>query len=89
MGTWGNVGRGVLNGPGLTEFDFSLFKTIPIKETKTLEFRAECFNIANTANFGVPNMTVFSAGKISPTAGRISATSTTSREIQFGLKLIF
>lgn len=89
VGTWGNVGRGVLNGPGLTEFDFSLFKTIPIKETKTLEFRAECFNIANTANFGVPNMTVFSAGKISPTAGRISATSTTSREIQFGLKLIF
>jgi tetratricopeptide (TPR) repeat protein len=32
LGTWGNVGRGVLNGPSLADFDFSLFKTAPIKE---------------------------------------------------------
>jgi len=89
LGTWGNVGRGVLQGPGLAEFDFSLFKTTPIKESMSLEFRAECFNITNRTNLGVPNTNVFSAGKISPTAGRITATNSDAREIQFGIKLIF
>jgi hypothetical protein len=89
LGTWGNVGRGVINGPGLAEFDFSMFKTTPIKETTTLEFRAEFFNITNITNFNVPNTNVFSGGQISPSAGRITNTSTNSRQIQFGLKLLF
>jgi hypothetical protein len=89
LGTWGTVGRGVLNGPGLGEIDLSLFKTIPITENTKLLFRAEGFNIANKANFGVPNFLIFSGDSISPSAGQITATTTTSRQIQFGLKLMF
>jgi hypothetical protein len=88
-GTYGNLGRGVYSGPGLTNVDASLFKDTAISEHARLQFRAEVFNLLNTANFGTPNATVFSNGAISPSAGLITATTTTSRQIQFGLKLIF
>ena len=88
-GTYGNVGRGGYSGPGLTNVDASLFKSTAISERANLQFRAEVFNLLNTANFGTPNTTVFSSGAISPSAGLITATNTTSRQIQFGLKLIF
>jgi len=88
-GTWGNVGRGVLDGPGLAEFDFSVFKTTPITETTRVVFRAEFFNITNRANFGLPNPNIFSGGTIGASAGKITSTTTTSRQIQFGLKLMF
>jgi hypothetical protein len=88
-GTYGNLGRGVYSGPGLTDVDASLFKDTAISERARLQFRAEVFNLLNTANLGTPNATVFSNGAISPSAGLISATTTTSRQIQFGLKLIF
>jgi hypothetical protein len=89
LGTWGNLGRGVLDGPGLAEFDFSVFKTIPITERTRVLFRAEFFNIANRANFNLPNPIVFSGNSISPSAGKITSTTTSSRQIQFGLKLMF
>jgi hypothetical protein len=88
-GTFGNLGRGVYAGPGLTNVDASLFKDTAISERAKLQFRAEVFNVLNTANFGTPNATVFSNGAISSSAGLITATNTTSRQIQFGLKLIF
>jgi hypothetical protein len=88
-GTYGNVGRGVYSGPGLADVDASLFKTTAITERANLQFRAEVFNVLNHTNFGTPNATVFSNGAISPSAGLITATATTSRQIQFGLKLIF
>jgi hypothetical protein len=88
-GTWGNVGRGTYRGPGLASVDLSLFKNIPLAERSTLQFRAECFNVANRANFGTPNAIVFSGGTVSPSAGLITNTVTTSRQLQFGLKLIF
>ncbi len=88
-GTWGTLGRGVYDGPGLADVDLSLFKRIAVTEKMNLQFRAECFNIQNRANFGTPNTTVFSSGVVSPSAGLISSTVTTSRQIQFGLKLIF
>jgi hypothetical protein len=88
-GTWGNAGRGILTGPGLAELDFSVFKKLAITERLNAQFRAECFNIANRANFGTPNAIVFSNGVVSPSAGLITSTVTTSRQIQFGLKLIF
>jgi len=88
-GTWGNVGRGVLDGPGLAEFDFSVFKTTPITETTRVLFRAEFFNITNRTNFGLPNPNIFSGGTISASAGKIVATTGTSRQIQLGLKLMF
>jgi hypothetical protein len=88
-GTYGNLGRGVYSGPGLADVDASLFKSTAINERTNLQFRAEFFNVLNHANFGTPNATVFSNGAISPSAGLITSTATTSRQIQFGLKLIF
>ncbi len=88
-GTYGNLGRGVYSGPGLAEVDASLFKDTAITERSHLQFRAEVFNVLNHTNLGTPNATVFSNGAISPTAGLITTTTTTSRQIQFGLKLIF
>ena len=88
-GTWGTLGRGTYDGPGLADVDLSLFKRIAVTERMNLQFRAECFNIQNRANFGTPNTTVFSNGVVSPSAGLIGGTVTSSRQIQFGLKLIF
>ena len=88
-GTWGNVGRSSFIGPGLVDVDLSLFKSIRLRERISAQFRGEVFNIANHANFASPNTTVFSSGTISPSAGLISSTVTTSRQIQFGVKLIF
>jgi hypothetical protein len=88
-GTYGNAGRGILTGPGLAEVDLSAFKDTRITERANLQFRAEVFNIANRANFGTPNAVVFSGTNYSGSAGLITATATTSRQIQFGLKLIF
>jgi hypothetical protein len=88
-GTYGDVGRDVLYGPGLADLDFSVLKSTHLTERINLQFRAEFFNILNRANFGSPNAVVFSSATATPasTAGVITSTSTTSRQIQFGLKL--
>jgi len=88
-GTFGNVARGSFIGPGLVSLDTSLFKKFSINEKWSLQFRAEAFNILNHANFGTPNPAVFSGNSISPSAGLITGTATTSRQIQFALKLQF
>jgi len=89
-GTYGNAGRDILTGPGLVSFDSSLFKTTRLTERLALQFRAEFFNLINHSNFGMPIITTFtSAGKISPTAGLINYTATTSRQLQFGMKLVW
>jgi hypothetical protein len=90
-GTYGNVGRDVLIGPGLASLDLSLMKNTSLSERVSLQFRAEFFNILNRANFNTPNAVVFSSATASPsaTAGVINSTSTSSRQIQFGLKLIW
>jgi hypothetical protein len=89
FGTWGNLGRGVYQGPGLATVDLSVFKGIAISERINLQFRAEAFNLLNHANYGTPNATVFSSGIVNSSAGLITSTATASRQIQFGLKLIF
>ncbi|MDQ2777088.1 MAG: hypothetical protein M3Y57_19535 [Acidobacteriota bacterium] len=90
-GTYGNVGRDVLTGPGLATLDFSALKELPLSEKLKLQFRSEFFNILNHTNFSTPNPVVFTSAGSAPssTAGVISATSTTSRQIQFGLKLLW
>jgi hypothetical protein len=90
-GTYGNVGRDTLVGPGMTDVDFATLKSTTLSERVTLQFRAEFFNILNHANFNTPNTVVFTSATsgISPTAGVITSTSTTSRQTQFGLKLIW
>ncbi len=89
VGTYGNLGRGTYNGPGLAEVDMSVFKNTSLSERLKLQFRAEFFNLLNRANLGTPNATVFSGTNISATAGLITTLATTPRQIQFGLKLIF
>ena len=86
-GFYGDLGRDTLIGPGLATLDLSLLKDIRIRERLNLQFRAELFNILNRANFNTPNAIVFTPTGVSPTAGVITSTSTTSRQIQFGLKL--
>jgi hypothetical protein len=88
-GTYGNLGRGTLSGPGLADVDFSLFKNTEITQKTNLQFRAEFFNIFNRSNYGPPNTTVFSSGNVSPSAGLITTTATFPRQIQLGLKLLF
>jgi hypothetical protein len=48
--TFGNAGRNIVRGPGLQNWDFSVFKMFPIREQMRLEFRSEFFNIWNHVN---------------------------------------
>jgi outer membrane receptor protein involved in Fe transport len=82
--TYGNSGRNILYGPGRVNFDFSLFKEFDITKGSRLQFRAECFNLFNTAQFDLPNAAIGAAN-----AGTITAIVGTPRQIQFGLKVIF
>jgi carboxypeptidase family protein/TonB-dependent receptor-like protein len=93
----GNAGRNILIGPGLSNLDFSVFKNSRVKrisENFNAQFRAEFFNILNRANFAVPitpdNTDIFdSAGAPTGVAGLLTSTTTTAREIQFALKLVW
>lgn len=88
-GFYGNLGRDTFIGPGLATWDFSVMKATPIHERLSLQFRAEIFNLLNRANFNTPNLIVFTPSGVSGTAGAITSTSTTSRQVQFGLKVIW
>ncbi len=90
-GTFGDMGRDSLTGAGLAELDLSATKKFAISERVNLQFRAEFFNILNHTNFNTPNPIVFSSATSGPltSAGLITSTSTTSRQIQFGLKLLW
>jgi len=88
-GFWGNLGRDTLSGPGLGTWDFSTFKDTKIGERAEVEFRAELFNLLNRANFNTPNLIVFTPTGVSGTAGAITSTSTTSRQVQLALKLLW
>jgi len=86
-GFYGDVGRDTFMGPGLATWDFSVLKDIKLRESFGMQFRAELFNLLNRANFNTPNLIVFTPSGASGTAGAITSTSTTSRQVQFGLKL--
>ena len=102
-GFLGTSSRNFLEGPGLANWDFSLTKDIPfplLGESGRWEFRAEIFNLLNRANFfnpvrglgGAPTFTA-DEGRAVPTplatAGQIDRTATSSRQLQFALKLVF
>ncbi|MGA7908930.1 MAG: carboxypeptidase regulatory-like domain-containing protein [Candidatus Sulfotelmatobacter sp.] len=88
-GFYGNLGRDTLIGPGLATWDFSVLKDTTIHERLNLQFRAEIFNLLNRANFNTPSLIVFTPSGVSGTAGAINSTSTTSRQVQFGLKVVW
>lgn len=54
-GTFGNLARNALRGPGISQLDLTLSKKFPVKEQMFFEFRAECYNILNSAQYQVPN----------------------------------
>ncbi|MSO20671.1 MAG: TonB-dependent receptor [Acidobacteria bacterium] len=100
LGTYGNVGRNTLVGPGLVNVDLNLEKVFSLGEGKNLNFRTEVFNLFNRANFGIPDPTIYSTPAVLTTeivpdnfrrgaAGRINNTITTSRQLQFALKFVF
>jgi TonB dependent receptor len=82
-GQFGNEGRNVERGPAFTDFDASLTRSFRLTEVMRLQFRAESFNIANHANFGLPV-----ADLNSPTFGQILSAAS-PRLMQFALKLTF
>ena len=101
-GTLGDAARGILRGPDMGDWDFSLVKDTTVSllgEQGSVEFRTEIFNLLNHTNFGMPaSATVFNgatsvlgAYQQAPLTGvgQITTTVTTSRQIQFALKLIF
>jgi hypothetical protein len=95
LNRFGNAGRNSLTGPALANFDFSLFRNIRLthmREASRLQLRFEVFNLFNRANFQAPiaNSVLFDqTGKPVNGAGNINLTSTPSRQIQLGAKLIF
>lgn len=90
-GYLGNLGRGTLRGPGMFTWDLALHKTLFSSERQSLELRAEAFNLTNRPNFQVPSgraLFTRSGGRIG-SAGRITSTSTNSRQVQLALRWDF
>jgi hypothetical protein len=83
--TFGTAGRNILRGPGMVDFDFSVFRRFPLRfrEGMALEFRAEAYNVFNTTHFGNPvsNFSNVNFGQITSASG--------SRQLQFGARLDF
>jgi len=89
-GTIGNAGRSIGTSPGYVATDFSLTKDTRISERVSAQLRAELFNIFNHTNLGLPAAGVFSStGLVNSNAGAITSIIGNSRQIQFGLKLLF
>ncbi|HEX4076701.1 MAG TPA: carboxypeptidase regulatory-like domain-containing protein [Candidatus Acidoferrales bacterium] len=100
-GEFGDLSRNTLTSPALFDLDLGLVKNTKVTEALNVQFRAEFFNILNHPNFQAPNVNLYLAstnpsapgyingGVPNPTAGEITSTTTTSRQIQFAVKFIF
>ena len=82
-GQFGNAGRNIVRGPAFTNVDLSLVRTFTLHDTIRLQARAEAFNLANHANFGLPVADLNSAN-----FGRILSAGP-ARLLQFALRLTF
>jgi hypothetical protein len=83
-GVFGNAGRNILRGPGLTDLDVALARNVRITERIGLQIRAEAFNLTNTVAFGLPNSNVSGS-----TAGTITSLAADPRIMQFAIRLRF
>ena len=90
-GTMGNLGRNVLPGPGLTMLNVALNRTFWKRERQAVQVRVEAFNIANHVNFQIPSGTSLfdSTGARVGGVGQITATTTSSRQIQLSARYWF
>ncbi len=94
-GTFGNVKRNEIIGPGVATVDLSFTKRVPMSQLGSggrLELRVEIFNALNRVNLGTPSLTVFSGTSGEPpfaSFGQIRSTSTSARQVQVGARLLF
>jgi hypothetical protein len=92
-GTFGNAGRNSLRGPSYASVDVSLVKSIGLDPGRSLQLRLEAFNVFNRANFAVPSGQVFAGVSAAEaplaTAGQITRTVSSARQLQLGVKLSF
>jgi len=85
--TFGNAGREIVNGPGLGNIDFSIFKRFPVAplgENADLTLRVESFNFTNTPHFNNPNGDVANRN-----FGRVTSAADDARQFQLGMTLRF
>jgi hypothetical protein len=83
--TFGNSGRNSLRADWFKNLDLSLFRDFPIGERRSLQFRAEAFNITNTPTWGIPVNDLNNHAQF----GSITSTRSTERQLQLSLKLYF
>jgi hypothetical protein len=89
-GFYGNLPRNTLIGPGLATTDVSISKRVAVGQGANLQFRAEVFNLFNRANFAIPSQrTVFTSNGPVGSAGLITSTTTSARQVQLGIKMTF
>ena len=92
-GTFGDLERNALRGPGYWRTDASLFKNFALGTGKQLELRIEAVNIFNHVNLGNPDTEVGVPGTPNPNAGRINETAFGNRDpqrnFQFAAKFTF
>ncbi|MEO6390586.1 MAG: TonB-dependent receptor, partial [Pyrinomonadaceae bacterium] len=97
---FGNAGRNILRGPRQFNVDLSMSKRFALGEARSIEMRAEFFNLFNTVNYANPASNFGSASQIDPVTGqippgqagnfgKIQSTSNNPRLIQFALKFNF
>jgi hypothetical protein len=93
VGTFGDLPRNALRGPGYWRTDASLFKRFKFLADKQIEFRAEAVNIFNHVNLGNPDSEIGVPGNNNANAGRITSTAyfgaDPQRNFQFAFKVIF
>jgi hypothetical protein len=83
--SFGDSGTDVCRGGGFQEVDMSLFKDFRITEGSRLQFRAEAFNLPNSAFFNIPSTTTIDTSN----GGQVTTTSNQNRQLQFALKYVF
>lgn len=88
QGTFGNVGRNTVVGPGIFAFDFDAHKefVMPYSERHTLQFRLEAFNVLNHPVWSNPNGNAYDTNT---GFGTITGTAVPMRQIQLALKYNF
>ncbi len=88
LGTLGNSGRSSIPGPGFWEIDMALSRIFRVMEGRTVEVRAEAFNLTNSFRAGAPGMPVVTTARNSPQFGQI-LTAQDPRIMQLAMKFVF
>jgi hypothetical protein len=91
VGTVGNAPKTLIRGPGINNWDISLFKTFPVAERLRLQFRCEAYNVFNHTQFSA----VDTAARFDPQGNQVNTRfgqlidARPPRQIQFALRATF